>query len=458
MRNREPRQIVLTHWNAGILGPHAQNRILPELVVYSLLYDEVFIREEDLITNRRITGLLKDKTKRETFEEFLRLGLVKLLKLPLQQYSVHIKFPPDRLPISARAEEHERRRSYKGRMWKATTWEWELFKRLDSVVAEAPSASRFHAPFPATNTFASELGEILENPSKYDLGNHSVFRYLSQETIDAFKIFCSEPEAWLRFLRDQPDPPTIVGASQGFYRTAAYQCLKYLPTPNSMQKLVESVYAASYCDRENSDGRYGEGSLIEIPYGFESDAERNAASDFLSRVEIVPTTLSACIDLYPGVAEIVSRTKESTAFEKLQKSLEAMASSTDSPLLSESAFTSAWAEVCSVYTDQWLQVASQPSDKTKRTFRYLFLLYVAARVVGFICVPELAPHLDAAPLADELAALAIEHWGPHLLTGFRAAGRLPKRLSTLQSAVQVRARCSRVPLASKNNPHSRNAD
>src|ERR1700730_1471680 len=113
--SRLPRRIVLTHWNAGVFRSHMIPHLLPELVVYSLLYDEVLIREEDLLTNRRITSLLGDQLQFEIFSELLGAGLVKLLRLPTSLYPGGRRFDPEILPISARAEEHQERRTYKGK-------------------------------------------------------------------------------------------------------------------------------------------------------------------------------------------------------------------------------------------------------------------------------------------------------------------------------------------------------
>ena len=141
-------QIVLTHWNAGVFHATALPQLLPELAIYSLLYDEVLIREEDLLTNRAITNLLSDESNFSIFSELLVSGLVKLLRLPLEAYPSGRQFDPVRLPISARVEEHQLRRTYKGSRWQPTRKEWELFKRLDEIVTSSPSASRYHATFP----------------------------------------------------------------------------------------------------------------------------------------------------------------------------------------------------------------------------------------------------------------------------------------------------------------------
>jgi hypothetical protein len=216
MKGRESR-IVLTHWNAGVFHSSSTPRLLPELVIYSLLYDEVLIREEDLITNRAVTRLLSEENNFAVFSELLTSGLVKLLRLPIDAYPRDRKFDPMRLPISSRVEEHQLRRTYKGKPWKPTSTEWQLFQRLDEIVTTFPSASRYHAPFPKENPFATQLGEILENRESYKLSSHPVFSYIDQEAADQFAVFCREPEAWLRFLRSKGIAKPIVGPDAGFY-------------------------------------------------------------------------------------------------------------------------------------------------------------------------------------------------------------------------------------------------
>jgi len=232
-------QIILTHWNASAFRVDSLPKLLQELAIYSLLYDEVLIREEDLITNRVITRFLLDESNFAIFSELLASGLVKLLRLPVSAYPSGRRFDPVRLPISARAEEHELRRSYKGRPWTPTSGELELFRRLDRVVADNPAASRHHSPFPPGNLFAAQMAEILENRSSYRLGSHPVFRYIKDETADQFVMFCRVPDAWRRFLHDRGAKNPITGPDAGFYRTAAYQCAEFLPTPRAIRRLAE---------------------------------------------------------------------------------------------------------------------------------------------------------------------------------------------------------------------------
>jgi hypothetical protein len=443
MTPSQPRRIILTHWNAGVFKRDALPQLIPELVVFSLLYDEVLIREEDLLTNRSIIALLSDDAVFSIFEELLAAGIVRLLRLPLQNYPPGRRYDPVRLPISARAEEHELRRTYRGRPWKPTANEWRFFARLDEVVVHNPASSRFHTDFAPRNLFADELAEVLENRHAYRLRFHPVFRYIPSETADSLIRFCREPGSWLRFLHDAGITNPIVGPDGGFYRSAAYQCFELLPAPRSTRRLVESVYAATYCDREQSDGRYGGSELIELPYHSvgREDAESIASA---TKINVVPTSAAANITVAPGIAAVLQRTRESSQFRSLATVLERLGNVDDEKLPTEGQFYEAWRQISEVYADSWAHIFRTPSTFDKLTTRYSIAAYVGARVLGFVIFPEAPWHLDVPVLQDAIAIASIEHFGPRILSAFRATLRAPRLQDELRNAARIR--CSKVAL------------
>lgn len=440
MGERAYGQIVLTHWNAGVYRADALPQLLPELAIYSLLYDEVLIREEDLLTNRQVMRLLADDANLSIFVEFLISGLVKLLRLPLGEYPPDRRFDPVRLPISARVEEHEIRRSYKGNPWRATKLEWQVIKRLDEVISTYPSASRFHAPFPAANLFADQLGDILENRHAYQLRQHPVFGHLHEQTADQFAEFCRDPEAWRRFLHDHGVEHPIIGPDSRFFRSAAYQCSRFLPTSRAIRRLVESVYAATYCQREESDGRYGGSELVELPYRYPSADDRAAAAAAGVRIEVVPTHSTAAIELQPGIAAILVRTRQSPEFATMRRTIQALASDPESPLLTEARFREAWAALAAIHAENAALSLRRPTHGDRRIVHYTVYAYVLARVLGLLIAPM--PRLEVAEDAAVIAA--IEKLGPGMIRGMRALIEIPALRQRLESSLVVR--CSTVPL------------
>jgi hypothetical protein len=427
----EKRRIILTHWNAGVFSASALPNLLPELAVYALLYDQVLIREEDFFTNRLITSLLSETENFQFFEELLVSGLVRILRLPVSDYPAGRRFDPVRLPISARVEEHQLRRTYKGGPWKPTRKEWSLFEKLDRILYENRSAWEFHRGFPSGNAFAAELAEVLEHRESYGLSSHPLFRKIDSKTADAFISFCHEPGAWQRFLRDQGVTSLILGPDGGFFRSAAYQCSKLLPSPRRVQRLIESAYAATYCNREHAEGRYG-GELVELPYRFSTADERKNAGEMLIRVEAAPTGATAKIAVMPGLAGVLVRTRESPEYAELRRVLTRLGTEEAAPL--EAEFKSAWLNVCDVYADNWAYMVSRSRARSGSSLTYAVWTYLLARVLGFIMIPHGPFGLEGAVVVDH----AVEHYGPHLLQSFRAICQVPNSRQHLSNAAEIR--------------------
>lgn len=428
----DARRVILTNWNAGVFSSKELPHLLPELVVYTLLYDEVLIREEDLLTNRQVTRLLSKNDNCRFFEAMLASGLVRLLRLPISEYPEGRRFDPVRLPISARAEEHELRRSYKGKPWKPTRREWRLFERLDRIVYDYPSASRPHTDFPAGNAFADELADVLEGREGYQPSRHPLLRKIDPKTVDNFIAFCREPEAWQRFLHNQGVDSVISGPDGRFFRSAAYQCSSLLPNPGRIQRLVESVYAATFCDRERSEGRYG-GMLIELPYKLATTEARNQAEEILVKVEVAATGATVQVPLISDLADVILRTRESREYRELRSVLSRLGTEDALPL--EAEFREAWIGVCDVYANHLglLLVRGQHLGPAGVS-RYAIWAYLLARVLGLIVIPHGPFGLETAVVVDH----ALEHYGVDLLRSFRAIWRVPSLRENLVKAAMIR--------------------
>lgn len=227
------RRIILTNLNPSVYTQRYISTFLSELVINSLLYDEVLIREGDLITNRSITKYLRgDSEALAVFKELLATGAVKVLHLRAESYPSSLKFDPKHQPLRTRAEDHSRRRSYKGRPWKPYRWECELFDRLDDVLRESPDYKMqnrlaIQRPFPDYNDFAAKLKETLLLRDRNRLRERRPFRDIDDRLADKFIDFCTDLEAWIRFLYENGVKKPLLGPEGMFYRTAAYQCLEF---------------------------------------------------------------------------------------------------------------------------------------------------------------------------------------------------------------------------------------
>lgn len=440
MRAETRRQLILTNLNPSVYAKKYVSSFLPELLIYSLLYEEVLIREDDLIVNKVLTNHLAEPENLRVFEELLSTGVVRLLCLAKKEYGPGLRRDPLRQPISARAEEHERRRSYKGRPWRASARQWQLYSRLDTLVCAHPKESvRVQKPFPAGNQFASELAEILEDRESYRLRHRRAFNDIDDEMADAFLSFCWIPDAWTQFLAGRGVRNPLQGTGGDFYRTAAYQCLEMFPRRNGMRRLIESIYAACDCAREDADGRYGRSALAELPYRLDPSEDPDTATLDITKIEMVPTEAAVKVGVGPGIGDVLTGTRNSPAFQHLQAVLASMGSAE----IQEAMVIEAWRSVSAVFAEQWAKAMVPRQHLDKQVAEWTAHAYVAARVLGFMLAPT-ESSIDPVRLLIEHHALnmAIEHCAPILSQKLRALLAVPKLFKRTQQAAAIR--CTRV--------------
>jgi hypothetical protein len=216
--------ILLTHWDADIYVPRAANPWLQELVVYSLLFGHVVVRDVDIFQNTSLGHhFATSDLDFQILVELARNNCIEILTLPPETYK-DINANPLIAPFTARSERHAAFRSFKGDKWQPELWQQDLCLRLDAALNRIPL--RYQAPFPVGNDFAPLLARIL--------GGSPVravrwFSDIGDEARKKFIELCADDLAWERFLLEERRKDSIVGQGQGFYRTAAYQCAKEFP-------------------------------------------------------------------------------------------------------------------------------------------------------------------------------------------------------------------------------------
>jgi hypothetical protein len=438
----ERRRIILTNLNSSVFSNKYISSFLAELVINSLLYDQVLIREGDLICNRHLTSYLSDHADAfEVFADLLRVGAVRLLRVDPKSLSSDLERDPIGQPVSARAEDHMRHRSYAGRDWKPRTWEWKLYERLDDVLKQS-NAFQIQKSFQEKNVFAAELKNILVNRDKNGLQDRRPFRDINDHMADKFIAFCSDPEAWRRFVSDKGGRK-YRGGEGGFYRTAGYQCLQFFEHRRGMERLLESTYAACDSDREDADGRYGRSALAELPFAYPSDEEQRSAVETVIKMEVVPVGERLTIGIAPGIGEVVAAAREHPAFCNMQSALESLGDA-ENP---DKTFTDAWQSLCSVVADNWARKMGRRQTIDHQISDFCVNIYLAFRFLGYVVLHG-KEGFDWPVLADKAIIDRIEHWVPELSKAVRSMVKLPRVYEQFVSAATLR--CSRVPLSSGN--------
>jgi len=417
----------------------------------------VLIREGDLIGNRHITNYLRNDFAFKVFSELLSFGAIKILRLSSNYYPSNVKRSPRRFPISARAEDQEINRSDAGKPWKAKSWEWELFSRLDKVLKGSSESHQRQHPFPDENKFSTELSELLVHRQEFKLDKRPAFSDIHSQMAEQFIKFCCEPEAWRRFLRENgiktPDE-----RGRDFFRTQAYQCAEVFGPKawKAMQRLVESTYAACECDRENADGRYGRSALAELPATCENyDEAYNQVRKF-EVIPIVPKKTGLKFAVALGIGKVVAEVRRKDAFRQMQECLmkiDTMGEHNQEYVDPFRTLNDAWRAVCGEYEEAWAKHIQRESILNQTCCSLALWLFRGASMLGYMTLglhrELLGQNLNINILAplDWYIVPRIVHFCPRLSQRVRALIRMPAAGEEMFKAGT--SRCTRTELNAK---------
>jgi hypothetical protein len=394
---------------------------MQELILYSLLFGHVVVRDVDLFHNLSIgRQLIGSDTNFQILVELVRNGCVEVLTLRPESYP-NITANPHVAPFSARSERHSVSRSYAGEKWQPDEWQQNLCLKLDAALNGI--RFRYQAQFPEDNDFARRLaGEL----SKDSIKNVPWFKEIGVDAKRRFSELCANDSDWERFLRDECRKESIVGEGQGFYRTAAYQCAKQFPaSERALRNLIQSVYAWCECSREETEGRFGGRLLWELPHSYGSPVQDEAAVESFVDIQIVPKRKKLTIPLVPMIGEIIAATRTDPAFQNFQKTWAGIGR----PEMPERNFWIAYEQLLEVFVDNAAKKLIRPGS------------HVTWAVIGSGIA--LAGHHFGLSMNEAAGTdLGIALLGPQLSRFVRSVPFAQRAKSELLNAVEIR--CNKV--------------
>jgi len=431
------RRLVLTHLDPEVYAAslaETGQRFLPELIVYALLYGQVLVKDADIVVNQRITEFLQDQSSFNIFEELLDVGVIKILTLPRRNYPPQMDIDPSVNPIVARAHDISSRKGYQGQIWTPTERQMRFYTQVDAVLSRSTSGAISSQGFAVDcNPFAEKLAEILEKRKSLRLEKFRQFRGIDERVAESFITFSRIEGSWIEFLSQQGAPPQRTGEPGRFYRNEAYQCLKHFPKTShrGMRNLIQSVFAACYCDSEDAYSRYGGPRLVEIPFGYSSDAEVLIAEQKARKVELIPTQQTLDVPIFRGIGEALNVTRNTTEFAECQRAI----SSIEAGSVSQAVFAGAWEEVANRFAETVApKLAVVPTIEKWMWHLVPSIVVETGRAIGL--------HLnDVASRGAEV----ISHCGPALSRFCRSLVLTAELRDALVGSVNVR--CSKVDLS-----------
>lgn len=437
-----PQRLILTHWEPAAYLASQDTYILQELIISALVYGEVLIKDSDLVLNDHVITHLSHEHNYEIFAELLRLGLVKILTLPIEYFPQNMSADPSIEPISARAEEISLRKTLGEMIWTPDNKARRLYKNIDNLLLQSPNAIRTVKPMAEDNPFAKWLGKFLKEREHYQLERIPQFKGIDGTIAEVLIRCCDEQGYWIKFLRDHGKTTEKTGEGGKFYRSGAYQVLSLFPDNPGVQStknLIQSVFNSWYCENEEAHGRWG-GKLIEAPYSYSSEDEANEAVIQAIKTEIVYSKRKIKFLENPDIGMIILKTKERMQNEGLIETL-------PSSEIQERLFHQKWEIISEIFAENIAQSITKLSSVEKRVWELAPVVFTgASQLLGFgISTGSLAI------VSELITDFIIGILGPNLSKAVRAAVTTQRISHEVSRALETRFSKVQLIAESKSN-------
>ncbi|MHC4172809.1 MAG: hypothetical protein ACYTBX_01635 [Planctomycetota bacterium] len=432
--------LLMTDWVGGT-GKIAKDfkTFIYELVLLSLVYDEILIQDEALVLSRKLSRWMKAKEDFRLLEECFGAGCIRVLTHPKRAFPIQeLKDLSEYNPIQARAKYIAKYSTWGDKPFKPTKLQRQFYNRIDSLISSSQS---YHRPvgqkerIDFRSRFPKILLEVLSGNS-YRKWRERAFSGITPEMADEFIRYIDEPGRALGELpsdiRHSIPGEHIFTRSLGYRLTTLYEA----PMQNAMKKLIETVFAAPFCENEDASGRY-DSALKEFVLPLEeSDYTDFSETEHIVSVQAhteVPLTLPP---LNANLSKVISETRETDAGQELRRVMKEYGP-----------HTYAWQQ------QAWKAVANELSrrltTKTKRVdvkiaaIKTLHDTCVGA-VVGGLCAKLCTGEANPGFIAGAFLSASLSPASRYILEVLRFDLRCQELSPRIEKAVQIR--CCRVLL------------
>lgn len=279
--------LVLSDWAAKVefLGLSIE-AVVHELLVLSLLYEKILVQDEVFALSNKLAGWLAMPERADLIRKLFDLGCIVVLTHPEAAYLPKDEDLRDlsyKRPIAARAAYLQRRSTKEEDPFAPSQVQERLYDQIDACLRESPASRRPvrspDQPEP-TEQFLAVLRDVLSR-RHYRLWLDSAFSGISESMADDFVAYIEDPETLVERAKGSGRYITLRPGLDGrpvFNRSLGYQAADLYPPrqAESMQRLIQTCFAAPFCASQRAIGRYSQAlrELLLLPADLGPDIER----------------------------------------------------------------------------------------------------------------------------------------------------------------------------------------
>jgi hypothetical protein len=311
-----PNSIILTDWGAFASVYQSPVKLVSDLIVLSLLYDEILIQDEVFVLSDLMPAWFADSEGSSLLAKIFDLDSVVLLGW--KSYPKDITVDPKLYPMLARAEFHKKYSTQGDQLFIPNEENIKFYKKVEYSILNRQSALRERGSKNTLDVYSSFLHIFKEllTAKIYEAWMSSLFPSITKEIKDEILSFIENPCKAVEDLQNNGhDVRTVIeGGNTVFNRSLGFQISKLYNTEvrSSLQRLIQSSYAIPLCESEEAVGRYGN-LLKEVPWHSSKEVAQQQLSEDKVSVEIELNTELSIPNLFSDFPKVINSVRETEA-------------------------------------------------------------------------------------------------------------------------------------------------
>lgn len=308
-----------------------RNGFVQQMLVLSLLYEEILMPDELLVLSDPISNWFSDKEGRAIWDALAEVRSMTVLTHPLKAYvdESHRELA-DRYPMDARAAHISTYGTKENKKWFAADVHRAFYSHVQAGILRNDLRTRavgVRKELEIMPRFVKLLTKILTK-QQYQPWLENTFPSLDPADCARFARYVVEPDRLMRDLRESGMAPHSIqqGASALFNRSLAFQAADLFREADrsALHQIIQSAMYAPFCAREDAIGRFG-GLVRALP------GPRPKREQDIENSDLVHVTAHVNMPLYlPDVksaqdlvrfANVVADVRMTPAGQRLRRSI-----------------------------------------------------------------------------------------------------------------------------------------
>lgn len=323
MNNKRPSRLLLSDWGAYGDVYSSAEEFISEVIILSLMYDEILIQDEIFTLNSSMPNWFSGKYGHNLLSKFMNLESI--VFLGWNSFPENIDIDPSISPFRARAQFLQDYSTNGDSIFVPNNTQKKFYQDIDSLYTQHPNRLRPRSTLKEVDPyvlFKKIFCEILLNGS-YNEWLKNTHPFITDNIKEDLLNFALNPEKGLALLKDmkftvknvEKNGAVIFNRSLGFQLSKLYK----QEAKSDIQELIQSCFAIPLCHSENAVGKFSK-RLREIPLSIKDE---RIITNIMDKpvLEFDSETVFNIPNLVDDFPTIINKVRNSTAGIELREVL-----------------------------------------------------------------------------------------------------------------------------------------